>query len=353
MAKTLMKGNHAIAEAALRAGCRFFAGYPITPQSEVVEYMSWRMHEVGGKFLQTESELAAISMAYGAAACGTRALASSSGPGFSLFQEGISYMSSAELPCVIIDVMRYGNGLGDITPAQSDYLQVVKKGGHGDYQCIVLAPASIQEGIDLMQTAYALAETYKNPVIFLYDGAIAQMLEAVSFPELSTHDPNRFEWSLKGDTKGKNRKIQTSRCYYDYVGAAYDKHIHDRFTAMQVETRWEEFQVEDANYIFVSYGTPSRVCKEFVIKSREEGCKVGLIRPISLWPFPVEAFKKVSPKAFISVEMTALPQMAEDVALAARGIAPVFACTTGMFMPNSKQLQEFITAIQNNKVKEV
>lgn len=353
MGKVLMKGNHAIAEAAIRAGCRFFAGYPITPQSEIVEYMSWRMPEAGGQFVQTESELAGISMVYGAASCGARALTSSSGPGFSLLQEGISYLSSAELPCVIIDVMRYGNGLGDITPAQSDYLQAVKRGGHGDYRCIVLAPASIQDGINLMQTAYELAEKYKNPVIFLYDGATAQMVEAVDFPEMKNIDPDSFDWALKGDSKGKNKKMQTSRCYYDYVGKAYDDHIRERFGAMEQETRWEEFQTQDAEYVFVSYGVISRVCKEAVVKARAAGIKLGIIRPISLWPFPAEAFKNCPPRAFISVEMSVLQQMSEDVALAARGIAPVFSLNTGMFIPEYEQIMRFVEDVKHNKVKEV
>jgi 2-oxoglutarate ferredoxin oxidoreductase subunit alpha len=353
MAKVLMKGNHAIAEAAIRAGCRFFAGYPITPQSEIVEYMSWRMPEAGGRFVQTESELAGISMVYGAAACGARALTSSSGPGFSLLQEGISYLSSAELPAVIIDVMRYGNGLGDITPAQSDYLQAVKRGGHGDYRCIVLAPSSIQDAVDLMRTAYDLAEKYRNPVIFLCDGATAQMVEAVEFPEMKTVDPYSFDWALQGDGRGKNSKLHTSKCYYDYVGKAYDDHIRDRFGAMEKEVRWEDFQTADADYVLVAYGVISRVCKEAALRARAEGLKLGLIRPIALWPFPSQAFAGASPKAFISVEMSVLPQMAEDVALAARGRAPVHSLNTGQFIPEYAQIRQFIENVKNNQVKEV
>ncbi len=353
MAKVLMKGNHAIAEAAIRAGCRVFAGYPITPQSEIVEYMSWRLPEAGGSFTQTESELAGISMVIGAAACGQRAMTSSSGPGFSLLQEGISYLASAELPAVIIDVMRYGNGLGDITPAQSDYLQAVKRGGHGDYRCIVLAPSSIQDGINLMQTAFDLAEKHRNPVIFLYDGATAQMVEAVDFPEMKSVDPDSFDWAVKGESKGKGNKILTSRCYYDFWGKAYDEHIRERHAAMEEEVIWEDFMTSDAEYVLVAYGVISRVCKEAVLRARAEGVKLGLIRPITLWPFPKQALQNCSPKAFISVEMSVLQQMAEDVALAARGKAPVYSLNTGQFIPEYAQIRQFVEDVKNNKVKEV
>lgn len=353
MAKILMKGNEAIAEGAIRAGCRFFSGYPITPQSEVVEYMSFRLPQVGGQFVQTESELAGISMLYGAASCGVRALTSSSGPGFSLMQEGISYLCSAEVPAVIINIMRYGNGLGDITPAQSDYLQTVKNGGHGDYRCIVIAPSSIQDAVDHMEMAYELAEKYRNPVIFLYDGATAQMVESIEFPEMKDHDINACEWALKGNHKGKDKKMMTSRIYYDYIGKDYDEHISQRFGAMKQEARWEEFHVEDADAVLVSYGIMSRVCKQAVVEAREKGMKLGLIRPITLWPFPNEIFRKVSPKAFIAVEMSALPQMAEDVALAARGIAPAYSMTTGAFIPENSEIFQFVEDALNNKKAEV
>ena len=353
MAKVLMKGNHAIAEAAIRAGCRFFAGYPITPQSEIVEYMSWRMPEVGGSFTQTESELAGISMVYGATSCGLRAMTSSSGPGFDLLQEGLGYMCSAELPAVIVDVMRYGNGLGLISPGQSDYLQATKGGAHGDYQCIVLAPYSIQDAINLMPLAYELAEKHRNPLLFLVDGATGQMVEAVDFPKMQTIDQNSRPWALTGDGKGAGCKQHNSKCYYDYKGKAYDDHIRERFGAMEQEERWEEFQTKDADYVLVAYGVISRVCKEAVLRARAEGVKLGLVRPITLWPYPKQAFAGLSPKAFINVEMTALPQMAQDVFMAARGKAPVYSLNTGQFIPEYAQIRQFVEDVKTNKIKEV
>ena len=210
MAKKLMKGNDAIAESAVRAGCRLFAGYPITPQSEILEYLSTRLPEVGGQFVQTESEIAGISAVYGGAAAGFRTLTSSSGPGYSLLQEGISYIASADLPCVIVSVMRYGSGLGDIYQAQGDYWQVVKNGGHGDYRCLVLAPNSVQEAADLTYLAYDKADEYRNPVVVLSDASISQMMEPVEFKEFNEHDPDKHEWSLKGKQNGPFRRITSS-----------------------------------------------------------------------------------------------------------------------------------------------
>lgn len=355
MAKVLMKGNEAIAEAAIRAGCSFFSGYPITPQSEIVEYMSWRLPEVGGIFVQTESELAGISMLYGAASCGFRGLISSSGPGFSLLQEGISYLASAEIPTVIVDVMRYGNGLGDITPAQSDYLQAVKNGGHGDYRCIVLAPSTIQEAVDYMRIAYDLAEKYRNPVLVVCDGAIGQMVEAVELPELLQHNPDKHDWSIKSKREAK-QKIVTSKIYYDYIGKDYDNHIREKFDSIKAfEEQWEDFYTEDAEVILVSYGIIARSCKEAVISARKKGIKLGLIRPIALWPFPNGAFKaeNINPKAFLSVEMCALPQMAEDVALASRSVAPSYSFTTGAFIPDDEEILSVVDELLKGKLKEV
>ena len=355
MAKVLMKGNHAIAEAAIRAGCRFFAGYPITPQSEIVEYMSSRMPEVGGTFIQSESELAGISMVYGAASCGVRAMSSSSGPGFSLFQEGISYMASGEIPAVFVDVMRYGNGLGDITPAQSDYLQMTKNGGHGDYRCIVLAPASLQDAIRYMDLAFNLAEKYRNPVLVACDGTIGQMVESVEFPEVKGHNPDQYEWAIKHHRDGK-MKIVTSKIYYDYTGKDYDRHIREKYERMKNnEELWEEYCTEDADLILVSYGTISRCCREAVAEGRAAGKKIGLIRPVTLWPFPVEAFhqRHIQPNAFAVVEMCANPQMAEDVALAARGVAPVYSFTTGAFIPSDEEILDMADRAMGGTEKEV
>jgi 2-oxoglutarate ferredoxin oxidoreductase subunit alpha len=328
MKKQLMKGNDAIAEAAVRAGCRFFSGYPITPQSEILEYLSWRLPEVGGTFIQSESELSGISMVYGAAATGARAMTSSSGPGFSLLQEGISYIASAELPCLIVDVMRYGSGLADIFTGQGDYWQAVKNGGHGDYRCIVYAPNSVQESADLVALAFDKAEEYRNPVILLSDASISQMMEPVGFPELKDHDMDQYDWALRGKGNGPNKR-HTSVMYYN---PDYDNYLKAKYdTIAAKEQRWEEYQTEDAELILVAYGISSRICEEVVDLARAKGQKVGLIRPITLYPFPVKAFQKLkNVKAYASVEMSCLSQMIEDVALTVRGAAPVYPIRGGM-----------------------
>lgn len=330
MARELMKGNDAMAEAAIRAGCRFFAGYPITPQTEILEYMCIRMEEVGGTFVQTESELSGISMIYGAAAVGARVLTSSSGPGFSLMQEGISYIVSAELPCVIIDVMRYGNGLGDIFQAQGDYWQVVKNGGHGDYRCIVLAPNSVQEAVDLTYQAYDIAEKYRNPVIILSDASISQMMEPVNLPDMRQHDINQYDWSIKG-THGNPPKSISSNSYKD---AHYDEYILDKYRLIsEDEQQWEEIGLEDAEYVLVAYGISSRICREIVNQGRKDGWKLGMIRPITLYPFPSKAFQKCRcVKGYIDVELSALSQMAEDIALATEMGAPIECIRGGQHM---------------------
>ncbi len=351
MAKQLFKGNDAIAEAAVRAGCRFFSGYPITPQSEILEYLSWRMPEVNGVFLQTESELSGISMTYGAAAVGARAMTSSSGPGFSLMQEGISYIASAELPCVIVDVMRYGSGLADIFTGQGDYWQAVKNGGHGDYRCMVYAPSSVQESVDLVTLAFDKAEQYRNPVIILSDASISQMMEPVEFPEMHDHDMDQYEWSLKGKGKDQNKR-HASVMYYkpdydDYLKAKYDEIV-------EKEQLWEEYQTEDAQLVLVAYGISARICEEVVDIARTKGQKVGLIRPISLYPFPVKAFDKLtSVKAYASVEMSCLSQMIEDVALTVRGKAPVYPIRGGMKVYEASDICSEIDLILAGKALEV
>ena len=351
MARVLMKGNEALAEGAVRAGCRFYAGYPITPQSEVVEYMSWRMAEAGGQFVQSESEIAGICMIYGAAAAGIRSMGSSSGPGFTLLNEGISYISSAELPCVIADVQRYGTGLGDVFQGQSDYWQAVKGGGHGDYRLLVLAPASVQETVDLVAIAFEKAERYRNPVLILTDAAIGQMIEPVTLPEMTDFNPDRFEWSLKGKLGGQFRR-HTSTMYYM---ADFNKYIKKKFDEIEAnEERWESVQADDAELIIVSYGISSRVSKETVAMGRAEGIKLGLIRPISLWPFPKKAFAGLSPdlKGFLTVEMSALGQICEDVALACRMRRPVYADLPGDKVPESDRLLELAKDVLAGKVKE-
>lgn len=281
MAKVLLKGNEALVEAALAAGCRFYSGYPITPQTEILEYLSWRMEDVGGVFIQAESELAGINMVLGAAAAGARALTTSSGPGFSLKQEGISYLVAADLPAVIVDVMRIGSGLGDIAQGQGDYWQLTRGGGHGDYHTLVLAPASVQENANMMAEAFDLAEKYRHPVLIASDAAIGQMIEAVEIPEFVEHDINKFDWSIKGCKKGcEQRKIQN--VYYTHPD--YEGYLSSKYAQMEEEEqRYENIQVEDAEVVLVAYGISSRVSREAVEIAREQGFKLGLIRPITLW----------------------------------------------------------------------
>lgn len=322
MAKVLLKGNEALAEAALAAGCRFYSGYPITPQTEILEYLSWRMEDVGGEFIQAESELAGINMVLGAAAAGARALTTSSGPGFSLKQEGISYLVAADLPAVIVDVMRIGTGLGDISQGQGDYWQLTRGGGHGDYRTLVLAPDSVQENADMMAEAFDLAEKYRHPVLIASDAAIGQMIEAVEIPEFIEHDIDKFDWTIKGCKKGtEQRKIQN--IYYTHPD--YETYLADKYAEMEEqEQRYENIQVEDAELVLVAYGISSRVCREAVEVARAEGLKLGLIRPITLWPFPVKAFEEAkAAKAFLTVEMNILGQMVDDVKLATCGKYPV------------------------------
>ncbi len=344
MQRMLMKGNDAVAEAVVRAGCRFFAGYPITPQSEVLEYLSKRMPEVDGVFVQTESEISGISMVYGAAATGHRAFTSSSGPGFSLMQEGISYIASAELPCVLLNVQRYGSGLGDIFIGQSDYWQTVKNGGHGDYRTLVYAPSSVQESIDLTMLAFEKAEQYKNPVVLLSDASIAQMMEPVVLPEMKKDNPDEKDWALKGKGDGESKR-HTSVMYYMNN---YDEYIKNKYKEMEEnEQLFENVMIEDAEIVLVAYGISSRICYEAANMLRSEGHKVGLIRPISLFPFPKKAFDEAKrAKCFISVEMTKLAQMYEDVVLTVMDKKPVFSITGGTSLYDSddicKQVKDII-----------
>lgn len=339
MSLTLMKGNDALAEAAVRAGCRFFGGYPITPQSEILEYLSKRMPEVGGHFVQSESELAGISMVHGAAAAGFRTMTSSSGPGFSLLQEGISYIASAELPAVIVNVQRYGSGLGDIFQAQGDYFQSVKGGGHGDYRMIVFAPASIQENVDLTVLAFDKADEYRNPVLVLSDASIASMMEPVDLPPMHEHDPDKSDESAKGKGDGPFKRI-TSTMYYIEDFDTYIKKKYDDMAAK--EERWESIQVDDAELILVAYGITSRICKEAVMMAREKGIKLGLIRPITLWPFPAKAFKALSPtvSSFLTVELSPMPMIQEDVLLSLDTKKTVYNFLAGANIPEPGDIVE-------------
>lgn len=321
----LMKGNEAFAEAAIRAGADGYFGYPITPQSEVMEYlMAEKPHERTGMIvLQAESEIAAINMVYGGAACGKRVLTSSSSPGVSLKQEGISYIAGAELPCVILNVARGGPGLGTIQPAQSDYFQSTKGGGHGDYKMLVLAPASVQEMADFAGLGFELAFKYRNPVLILSDGAIGQMMEKVELDEqrprfTDKEIKNNTPWATTGKTKDRERNIITSLDLDSYKQELHNLDLQAKYREMEKnETRYEAISCDDAEYLIVAYGTSARLSQKAVDLLRAEGIKVGLLRPITLFPFPTAVIAKLADqvKGILTVEMSA-GQMIEDVRLA-------------------------------------
>lgn len=326
--KVLMKGNEAIAEAAIRGGCRAFFGYPITPQNEVPEYMSRRMFEVGGAFVQAESEVSAINMVYGAGGAGARAMTSSSSPGISLMQEGISYICCAEIPCVIVNMVRGGPGLGGIQPAQSDYFQAVKGGGHGDYHMIVYGPSSVQECVDIMYDAFDTSDRYRVPVMLLGDGMLGQIMESVELPPMK--DASAFPkkpWATDGTGVGENRRIVNSLLIDPDELEAHCRHLTEKYrTIAKNETRWESYRADDAETILVAYGTVARIAKSAVDDLRARGAKVGLLRPITLFPFPTDAIRDLAKKSavrrFLDIELSE-GQMIEDVRLAADGRKPV------------------------------
>ena len=351
MKRQMMKGNEAIAEAAVQAGCRYFFGYPITPQNEIPEYMSARLPEVGGAFLQAESEVSAINMVFGAAATGARVMTSSSSPGISLKQEGISYIVGAELPCVIVNMVRGGPGLGSIQPAQSDYYQATRGGGHGDYRMIVYAPASIQEAVELTQKAFDSADRYRNPVMILGDGCIGQMMEPVAMPEYKKpEDIGEKTWAATGYKKGERERniinslyIEPDRC------ESHNLKLQAKYDVMQEkEVLVKEEMTEDADIIIVAYGTTARIALTAVRKARENGIKAGLIRPITVWPFPTKEIsaRAKTAKAFLAVEMS-LGQMVDDVRLAVNGEKPVyFHGRTGGAIPGVNEIYEQILKIK-------
>ncbi|MFZ5647783.1 MAG: 3-methyl-2-oxobutanoate dehydrogenase subunit VorB [Bacillota bacterium] len=324
MAKILMKGNEAIGEGAVRAGCRYFFGYPITPQSELPHYLAKRMPEVNGLYLQAESEVASINMVFGAAGSGARVMTSSSGPGISLMQEGISYLAGAELPCVIVNMVRGGPGLGNIAPAQSDYFQATRGGGHGDYRVIVLAPDSVQEIIDLMQTSFDLADRYRNPVMLMGDGVLGQMMEPVELGEEKTPELPEKSWAATG-RKNREKNLINSLYIVPENCEVHNIKLGRKYAEIaSAEQRWEEYHTEGAEMVLVAYGTAARVCKAVVDMCREEGMPVGLLRPITLWPFPDRKVSELAEaaKLFLTVEMS-MGQMVEDVRLAVNGRRPV------------------------------
>ncbi|ACX52487.1 pyruvate flavodoxin/ferredoxin oxidoreductase domain protein [Ammonifex degensii KC4] len=345
MPRVLMKGNEAFGEGAIRAGCRYFFGYPITPQSELPHYLARRLPEVGGVYLQAESEVAAINMVYGAAAAGARVMTSSSSPGISLMQEGISYLAGAELPCVIVNVMRGGPGLGNIAPAQSDYFQAVKGGGHGDYRLLCLAPSSVQEILDLMGLAFDLADKYRNPVMVLGDGILGQMMEPVELPPYSGElklPPK--PWATTGTAGRGTRNIINSLYIEPEELEEVNLRLKAKYRRMEEEEkRWETYLLEEAELVLVAFGTMARVARAAVERLREEGIAAGLIRPITLYPFPDAPFHAAfsRARAFLVVEMN-LGQMVEDVRLAVEGRCPVhFYGRTGGVVPTVAEVVSF------------
>lgn len=348
--RVLMKGNEVIAEAAVRAGCRHYFGYPITPQTEVMHYMAKRMVEVNGTFVQAESEIAAINMVYGAASAGARAMTTSSSPGISLKQEGISYIAGAELPAVVVNIVRSGPGLGGILPSQGDYFQATKGGGHGDYRNIVLAPASIQELYELTVEAFNLADKYRMLAMILGDGTLGQMMEPVAFRETEPIVNTVKEWAAAG--RGGRPEHRTVKSIY--IEADVMEVVNSRLQAKyreveQTEVRFEKMECDDAELVLVAFGTTSRICKNVIRQARAEGLKVGLIRPITLWPFPYEAIAQLaaqpSVKAFLDVELNA-GQMVEDVRLAVLGKKEVhFHGRTGGNLPTQAEILEKLRTI--------
>ena len=323
----LMKGNEALAEAALRANIDAYFGYPITPQSEVIEYLTREVpnrKELNTVVLQAESEVASINMVYGAAGAGARVMTSSSSPGISLMQEGISYIASAELPCLVANVVRGGPGLGTIQPSQGDYFQATKGGGHGDYHLIVLAPASVQEMADFVFDAFKLAEKYRNPAMILADGALGQMMEKVILPEAGSLPKTPAPWATTGKKKERGHNIITSLFIQPEEMEQVNLHLQEKYAAMQSEVRYEEIQTEDAEVLLVAFGLSSRICQKTVDLAREKGIKVGLLRPITVYPYPYARLKELANQVefMLTVEMNA-GQMVEDVRLAVEGKVPV------------------------------
>ncbi len=345
--KVLMKGNEAIAEAAIRAGCRHYFGYPITPQTEVAAYMAKRMPKIGGTFLQAESEIAAINMVYGVAAAGLRAMTSSSSPGVSLKQEGISYLAGSDLPALIVNVQRGGPGLGGIQPSQSDYFQATKGGGHGDYHLIVLAPASVQEMADLTAKAFDLADKYRMPAMILADGTMGQMMEPVELPEETVSSVEK-PWALTGTKNQREHNIVNSLYLVPEKLEKINFERYERYkTVEQNEVMYESYMMEDAEYCIVAFGIAARVAKNAITTAREKGIKVGMIRPITLWPFPSKAIADAAKqvKAFISVELS-MGQMIEDIRLSEECAKPVYLCNrAGGMIPSPEDIMGTINKV--------
>ena len=342
--RILMKGNEAIAEAAIRAGCRHYFGYPITPQTEIAAYMAKKMPKIGGVFLQAESEIASINMVYGAAAAGMRVMTSSSSPGISLKSEGLSYIAGSDVPAFVVNVQRGGPGLGGIQPSQSDYFQATKGGGHGDYRMIVLAPASVQEMASLTIKGFNLADKYRMTSMILADGTIGQMMEPISFEDAEIESYDK-PWALTGT--GMQRKHNIVNSLYlkpDELERTNFARFEKYKTIEENEALYEAYRMEDAEICVVAFGIASRVAKNAVAAARNEGVKVGLIRPITLWPFPKKALRQAAEqvKAFVSVELN-MGQMIDDIRLATECTRPVSLCNrTGGMIPSPDQVLESI-----------
>jgi len=346
----LMKGNEALSEAAIIAGCRYYFGYPITPQNEVTAYMARRLKEMNGVFIQAESEVAAINMVYGASAAGARAMTSSSSPGISLKMEGLSYLAGSRLPCVVANVMRAGPGLGNITPSQGDYFQATKGGGHGDYHVICLAPHSVQDTADYTVLAFDLADKYRVPVMILSDGMIGQMLENIILPENKPDSKLlKKDWALKG---AKNRERNVIRSLWLYPADAVEKNnillqeTYKQITANEI--RFEEYMLNDAEVIFTAFGISARICKGTIDVLRKQGIRCGLFRPITLWPFPYKKLEEYTNSArvkfFMDIELNA-GQMLEDVNLAVKDKKPVY--FYGRFGGYYPSIEEIITQVKS------
>lgn len=349
MSRGLWKGNEAIAEAAIRGGVEAFFGYPITPQTELLEYMSWRMPNLGRTFLQAESEVASINMVYGAACGGARAMSSSSSPGISLMQEGLSYIAGSDVPAVLVDIMRGGPGLGNIQPSQSDYFQITRSTGHGDFHPIVLAPSTVQEAVDLMYGTFLLAEKYRTIVILAADGSLGQMMEPAEMPPMRPPltEAERGDFAVRG-AAGRSKRIITSLFLNENELEALNLRLQAKLkTIQEAERRWEEIDTADAEYLLVAFGTVGRTCKTVLREARSMGIKVGLFRPITLWPFPWPRLRELAAgkRAILVTEMNA-GQMLEDVRLAVEGRCPVeFYGRTGGVMPLPDEILEALAGV--------
>ncbi len=351
--KVLMKGNEALAEAAIQCGCKHYFGYPITPQTEIAAYMAKRLPKEGGVFLQAESEVAAINMVLGAAAAGVRTMTSSSSPGVSLKSEGVSYIAGSDLPALIINVQRGGPGLGGIQPSQSDYWQATKALGHGDFQMFVLAPSTIQEMVDFVPLAFEVGEKYRVPSMILSDGMLGQMMEPVEFPEKKETAIAEKPWATNGHQNKREKNIINSLYIEPEVLENLVKERYERYEKIkEEEQRAEEFMTEDAEIVVVAFGASSRVARSAIKAAREEGIKVGMIRPITVWPFPDKTIEKVVPtaKKFLCVEMN-MGQMVDDVRLVVNGRKPVeFFGRTGGVIPTPAEVLDQIRALAGKEM---